>query len=242
MKIVGIIPCRYKSLRFPGKPLAIIAGKPMMWHVYQRALESNSLDEVYIATDDKRIKDSADSLGLNVLMTNSRHLTGTDRIAEASQYIDSEYFVNIQGDEPLINPDAIRAVSDEILCHSSSSPIKAVNAFSILKNKDDVEDSNVVKVITDINNNALAYSRHPIPYSKLENTIFYRQLGLYSFTKEALNIFIQSRPGVLEKCESVEMYRILENGYQVKMLEANDSSISVDTPEDLERIRFLIEE
>ena len=104
MKTIGIIPCRYQSSRFPGKPLALINDKPMMWHTYQRALESNVLDEVYIATDNLKIKEVADDYGLNVIMTNAKHLTGTDRLAEVSQYIDADYYVNIQGDEPFINP------------------------------------------------------------------------------------------------------------------------------------------
>jgi len=240
MKIIGIIPCRYQSSRFPGKSLALINDKPMMWHTYQRALESNALDEVYIATDDLKIKEVSDDYGLNVIMTNTKHLTGTDRVAEVSQYIDADYYVNIQGDEPFINPDAIKVVSDEIIRHDFLSPIKAVNAYSVLDNESDIVDSNVVKVITDIDSNVLAYSRYPIPYFKYDSTSHYRLLGLYAFTKEALKIFIDNKPQNIEKSEGVEMYRIIENGYKIKMVIVDDSSIGVDTPEDLERVRSLI--
>ena len=240
MKIIGIIPCRYQSSRFPGKSLALINDKPMMWHTYQRALESNVLDAVYIATDDLRIKEVSDDYGLNVIITNSKHLTGTDRVAEVSQYIDADYYVNIQGDEPFINPDAIKLVSNEIIRHDLLSSVKAVNAYSILDNEGDIVDSNVVKVIMDIDSNALAYSRCPIPYFKYESTSHYRQLGLYAFTKEALKIFIDNEPHNIERSEGVEMYRIIENGHKIKMVIVDDTSISVDTPEDLERVRSLI--
>jgi 3-deoxy-manno-octulosonate cytidylyltransferase (CMP-KDO synthetase) len=242
MKIVGIIPCRYQSSRLPGKPLALINNRPMMWHTYQRALESGILDEVYIATDDLRIKEVADNYGLNVVVTHGEHLTGTDRVAEVSQYINADYYVNIQGDEPFINPDAIKMVSQEITKYSFESSIKAVNAYSILDNESDIIDPNVVKVITDIDFNVLAYSRYPIPYSRFDSTSHYRQLGLYAFTKEALNIFINNKPHDIEKSEGVEMYRIIENGYKVKMVITDDLSISVDTPEDLERVRRLTKE
>jgi 3-deoxy-manno-octulosonate cytidylyltransferase (CMP-KDO synthetase) len=240
VKTIGVIPCRYQSSRFPGKPLALINDKPMMWHTYQRALESNALNEVYILTDDLRIKEVSDDYGLNVIMTSSKHLTGTDRVAEVSQYLDADYYVNIQGDEPLINPDAIKKVSNEIRRHDFLSPIKAVNAYSVLDDDSDIIDSNVVKVITDIDSNVLAYSRYPIPFSKFDSASHYKQLGLYAFTKEALKIFVDNKPNNLEKSEGVEMYRIIENGYKIKMVIIDDSSISVDTPEDLERVRSLI--
>src|SRR6056300_1207570 len=115
MKVVGVIPCRYDSSRFPGKPLALINGKPMMWHVYQRCLESGILDEVYIATDDERIETEANKLGLNVVMTYERHSTGTDRVAEVAQTIKADFYVNIQGDEPLIDPEAIQLVTKHII-------------------------------------------------------------------------------------------------------------------------------
>jgi len=234
MNIVGIIPCRFSSTRFPGKPLAKIGDKPMMWHVYQRAIEANILDKVYIATDDVRIFDVAKNLGLNVLMTKNSHKTGTDRLAEASEKINANFYINIQGDEPFISPDSIRKVAKAIL-KCKDSLVKSVNAYTLLTPKDDVNNHNFVKVTTDIYSNALSFSRSVIPYPRSEYELYKKTLGLYAFRKSALDIFLENQPGPIEKAESIEMLRILEFGYKVLMVETSDSSIAVDTPQDLEK-------
>ena len=239
MKVVGIISCRYESSRFPGKLLALINNKPMMWHVYQRCLESRVLDKVYIAADDERLELEAKKLGLDIVMTSKKHSTGTDRVAEAASIIKSDYYVNIQGDEPLIDPKAIKLVADEIV-NCTDPLVQATNAYAPLTNPSDVNDTNVVKVITDTESNALAYSRQPIPFPKSGEASYLRQLGLYAFKKSGLQIFSEQSPQYLEKVEGVEMYRLLEHGFRIKMIETNDDSISVDTVEDLVRVQSMM--
>jgi 3-deoxy-manno-octulosonate cytidylyltransferase (CMP-KDO synthetase) len=239
MKVVGIIPCRYASSRFPGKPLALINDMPMMWHVYQRCLESGVLDEIYIATDDERIEAVAKRLGLQVVMTYGKHSTGTDRVSEVADIIDSDYYVNIQGDEPLIDPKAIELVVKGIV-DCSDALVQASNAYAPLVNPSDIIDTNVVKVITDVDNHALAYSRQPIPYPKSGTATYLRQLGLYAFKKSGLQIFTEKQPQKMENVEGVEMYRLLEHGYRIKMIETMDDSVSVDTVEDLVRVQGMM--
>ena len=236
MKTVGIIPCRYQSSRFPGKSLAQINGKPMMWHVYQRALESSVLDEVYIATDDLRISKVADEYELNNIMTSSEHKTGTDRVAEAADQIQADYYVNIQGDEPLIDPDTIKMVTQAII-DCDNPLVQAANAYTLMQDISDVVDTNTVKVVMDVNQRALAYSRQPIPYPKANTAKYSKQLGLYAFKQSGLQVFSENLPASLENVEGVEMYRLLEHGYSIQMVKTNDVSISVDTPSDLKRVQ-----
>ena len=238
MSIVGIIPCRYNSSRFPGKSLALIGGFPMMWHVYQRCLESKVLDEVYIATDDKRIEKEASKLDLNVVMTYGNHYSGTDRVSEVVDIIDSDYYVNVQGDEPMLDPKAIALVTNAII-KSTDPLVLASNAYAPLTNACDVVSSNVVKVITDTNNNALAYSRQPIPYPRSNSVTYLRQLGLYAFKKNGLKVFNENKPQILEQAEGIEMFRLLEHGFKIKMVETNDDSVSVDTIDDLLRVQKM---
>ena len=236
MKVVGIIPCRYASTRFPGKPLALINDMPMMWHVYQRALESSVLDEVYIATDDERISKVANEYELNIIMTSTKHKTGTDRVAEAANKILADYYVNIQGDEPLIDPEAIKLVA-QVMIDCDNPLVQAANAYTSMQDISDVVDTNTVKVVMDVNQRALAYSRQPIPYPKSNTAKFSKQLGLYAFKQSGLQVFSENLPANLEKVEGVEMYRLLEHGYSIQMVKTNDGSISVDTPSDLKRVQ-----
>ena len=240
MKITGIIPCRYGAFRFPGKSLADIHGKPMMWHVYQQALKAESLDDVFIATDDERIATVCAELGLKSVMTRSDHATGTDRLAECATLIDSDIYVNVQGDEPMIAPEAIDAVTDGIM-DSKDSRTLASNGFNDIHLATDVIDTNVVKVIMAADGTALAYSRAPIPYPKDSAVQYHRQLGLYAFRKTGLETFAAQGPGPVEQAEGVEMLRFLEHGYLVKMVRVpDDDGIPVDTPADLERVRKMM--
>lgn len=246
MNVVGIIPCRYNSSRFPGKSLALIAGKPMMWHVYQRCLESKVLDYIYIATDDIRIEAKAKRLGMPVIMTQKNHLTGTDRVAEAALSIQADYFVNIQGDEPLINPDAIRSVVEEIVNCDNSSLICATNAYTTLDSVNyinDLDDLNIVKVQIEYEScSALNYFRDVKSLATTTKNIYYKQLGLYAFRREGLELFSQLEPRYREINEKVEMYRLLENGVSVRMVKVESDSLSVDTEEDLLRVRKIFNE
>jgi len=236
MKIIGVIPCRYQSSRFPGKSLALINGKPMMWHVYQRALESNVLDEVYIATDDERIVKVANEHNLKTVMTSDKHETGTDRVAEVASQIQADYYINIQGDEPFIEPEAIKLVAQAII-DCDNPLVQAANAYTSMQDISDVVDTNTVKVVMDVNQRALAYSRQPIPYPKANTAKYSKQLGLYAFKQSGLQVFSENLPASLEKVEGVEMYRLLEHGYSIQMVETNDVSISVDTLSDLNRVQ-----
>jgi 3-deoxy-manno-octulosonate cytidylyltransferase (CMP-KDO synthetase) len=240
MRVVAIIPCRFESSRFPGKPIALIAGKPMMWHVYQKALNADVFDDVYIATDDIRIEEAATKLNLNVIKTKLYHSTGTDRVAEAAQSIDADYYVNIQGDEPLISLNIIKSIVKGI-DKFDFNEVEALNAFTPLTNSNDITNKNVVKVITDVNQNALAFSRQAIPYAKKGKSKFYKQLGIYAFKASALRIFVNNSPKYLEITEEVEMYRLLEHGFKIKMIEVRDEnhSISVDIPSDLDKVNKI---
>ncbi len=241
MTTIGIIPCRYQSLRFPGKPLAEINGKPMMWHVYGQALKCTALDAVYIATDDRRIEERCRELDLNVLMTRPDHATGTDRVAECVAMVDAEFYVNVQGDEPMIDPAAITAVVESI--RASTSPrVVASNAYAAIGSASDAVDVNNVKVVLCRDGTAMAYSRQPIPYPKGGEVTYLRQLGLYAFRKSALQIFSELTPGPVECAEGVEMLRFVEHGHQVQMIEVEDESVPVDTEADLHRVREMMKD
>lgn len=239
-KIIAVIPCRFGASRFPGKPLADIHGKPMLWHVYNQASKARTVDEVLIATDDDRIRKISETLGLNVMMTRSDHVSGTDRVAECASRIDADIFVNVQGDEPMIDPTAIDAVAQAMIdCQNQN--VLATNGFNDLPDASDVIDTNIVKVVMRIDGRALSYSRMAIPFPKGAKVDFLRQLGLYAFRKSGLEHFTAHRPGPLERAEGVEMFRFLEHGADVQMVRMpNDEGIPVDTPNDLERVRALM--
>ncbi|HEX2952052.1 MAG TPA: 3-deoxy-manno-octulosonate cytidylyltransferase [Armatimonadota bacterium] len=241
--IVGIIPARYASTRFPGKPLADIAGRPMIQHVYDRVCRASLIDEVMVATDDQRIFDAVRRFGGEVIMTSPDHQTGTDRLAEVAKRLSAvEIIVNIQGDEPLIDPDAIDAVAAPLrddptipMCSVMAPMPDAIRSW----------DANVVKVVTDLQGFALYFSRAPIPSPREALTgpgPWKKHIGLYAYRRDFLLTLTELAPTPLEKLEKLEQLRVLENGYRIKMVErTEDSSIGVDTPEDLERVRAVLE-
>ncbi|MFG2899086.1 3-deoxy-manno-octulosonate cytidylyltransferase [Streptomyces zaomyceticus] len=234
---VAVIPCRWEASRFPGKPLAQLGDKPLLWHVHQRCLEAQRLDGVVIATDDERIERVCHELGIECMRTD-QHLTGTDRVAECAARLPADAYINVQGDEPFISPAAIDTVS-EALEHLVPGTL-AVNAYAELDDVGAVLDHNVVKVVVDAEENALMFSRQPIPYPRGDRPRYRRQLGLYGFTGPALSLFQQLPQGPLERTEGVEMLRFVEHGHGVRMLPVSDDGLSVDTPEDLARAsRFL---
>ena len=240
MKVVGIIPCRYGAVRFPGKALADIHGKPMMWHVYQQASKAALLNKIFIATDDDRISNVCKDLNLPVMMTRHDHPTGTDRLVECMESIRADTYVNIQGDEPMIAPEAIDVVTQAIM-KIDDPRVLASNGFKAIHDPAEAVNVNTVKVTMTVTGMALAYSRLPIPYPKDGSAQFYRQLGLYAFRKVGLETFAAHRPGPLELAEGVEMLRFLEHGYGVAMVRTpDDNAISVDTLADLEQVRRLI--
>lgn len=239
MKVIGVIPCRYKSSRFPGKPIALICGKPMVWHVWNQVRKTEYIDRLIVATDDNRIYDVCHQYGIESTMTADNHKTGTDRVAEVASRIDGDVFVNIQGDEPLIDPYGIDRIILEIVKNDKED---IVNAFSAITDMGDLVNGNVVKVITSIDDYALAYSRSPIPYPKeLSNPIYRRQIGLYAIKRDVILKFSSLSRGYLELSEGVEMFRYLENGYKIKMVEISDNgSIPVDIADDILRVESVL--
>lgn len=234
---VGVIPCRWGASRFPGKPLAELGDKPVLWHVYQRCLEAKRLDDALVATDDERIEAACRKLGIPCLMT-AEQPTGTDRVAECAQRIKADAYINVQGDEPFISPSAIDAVS-EAMAHLDAK-IVAVNAYAEMDDAASVLDHNVVKVAVAGTEMALMFSRQPIPYPRGRHPIYRRQLGLYGLTLSGLDLFRRLPQGPLEQAEGVEMLRLIEHGHGVRMLSVTDEGIAIDTPEDLARACALL--
>lgn len=243
MSIVGIIPARYASSRFPGKPLADLGGRPMIRHVYERACRATLLEEVLVATDDERIFEAVRQFGGEAIMTSPEHKTGTDRLAEVAQRLSAaDIVVNIQGDEPLIAPAVIDAVVRP-LKEDPSLPMSS--AMAPMPDFVRAWDSNVVKVVTDLQGYALYFSRSPIPNPREGINgpgPWKRHYGLYAYRREFLLAFTSFSVGPLEELEQLEQLRALEHGFKIKMVEMEDDhSIGVDTPEDLERVRALLE-
>ena len=240
MKIIGIIPARYGSTRLEGKPLKDICGKPMIEHVYRAAQGAKLLDQVYVATDDQRIVDAVNHFGGNVSMTSPDHKTGTDRIAEVAATLDAEIVVNLQGDEPLLNP----AMIDEVIQPLVDEADLPMSTLCVpIHDEAVLNDPNVVKAVFDQRGYALYFSRALIPYPrKLDNFQAYEHLGLYAYRKDFLMTYITLPQTRLEINESLEQLRVLESGYRLKvMVSAHPyDGISVDTPEDLERVRQIV--
>jgi len=238
MKIVGIIPARYQSSRFPGKPLALINGKPMIWWVYKQASMVTEFDELMVATDSDKIYDACREYDINVVMTKDTHPTGTDRLGEIAEKSDADFFVNIQGDEPLIEPEVIKSIVDYKI---ENPDVDVINTMTVLKENQDVNDISIVKVAAAKNKDMLYLSRSPIPRSKKGEEVRYmRHLGLYGLSREALLFYSHTERGFLESIEDVEMLRFLENGYRIKILEVETKSLGVDNPEDIAKVESVM--
>lgn len=235
MKIIAVIPARYDSTRFPGKPLADINGKPMIQHVYERTKESKLIDKVIVATDDKRIFEAVKKFGGKAVMTSKEHESGTDRICEAVKKIKCDIVVNVQGDEPGINPKDIDKAIKPLLKEKKIN----VSTLAIRIDKGiDLNDENKVKVVFDKNNLALYFSRNCIPFDRDHvNNVkiydFYKHIGLYVYTKKFLMNLKNLKPSKLEKLEKLEQLRFLDNGEKIKVVITDRESISIDTPSDL---------
>lgn len=238
-RAVGVIPARYHSSRLPGKAMAMIADKPMIQHVWERARRCVALEEVIIATDDERICDSAVDFGARVVMTRLDHVCGTDRVAEVAARLDADMIVNIQGDEPLLCPETIEQALAPLLADPSIPMGSLRRAFD---DPDEAFDPNVTKVVVDQNDCALYFSRARIPFVRdpaQAPPTFYHHLGLYVYRRDFLLTFTRLQPGPLEQAERLEQLRALEHGYRIKVPLTEHPSIGVDTPEDLERVRRL---
>lgn len=238
MKIIGVIPARYKSTRFEGKPLADICGKPMIWWVYNQAKKVDELDEVYIATDDEQIEKICRKLNLNVIMTSSEHQTPTDRIYEVSTIIDSDLYICINGDEPLIDPETIRKViPNEVNLHEEY----VANIITTIKDPVEVIDFTNLKVVTDINGKGMYISRSPIPYPKGSMDCLYKKhVGVVAFNSKALQFYVNTTRGIIEKIEDIDLLRFIENNKKVIFIDIDCDTLSVDTPKDLRRVIEII--
>ncbi|HDN84551.1 3-deoxy-manno-octulosonate cytidylyltransferase [Candidatus Aerophobetes bacterium] len=239
MRVLGVIPARYGSTRLEGKPLADIMGKPMIQYVYENAAKSSILDELIVATDNIRIKEAVEKFGGKAMLTSPSHPTGTDRVAEVAKNFDPQVVVNIQGDEPFINPGMIDEVVEPLL---EDKEIPMGTLMHEITEKEDFNNPNVVKVVTDKLGFALYFSRSLIPYPrKTEKHRVFEHIGIYSFQKEFLLKFTRLEPTPLEQTESLEQLRVLESGYRIKVVLTRYKyvALSVDTPEDLERARIF---
>src|SRR5438105_3998881 len=238
-KILGVIPARFGSSRFPGKVLASIASKPMLQHVYERASQCRYLTDVVIATDDQRVFDAARHFGASVRMTRADHISGTDRAAEVTSATDADIVVNIQGDEPLIDPAAIDSA---ILPAVHDDSIMMTTLKKKIGHPRDLADPNVVKVVTNHAGDAIYFSRCPIPFHREPaGAPAYKHIGIYVYQRDFLLNYSALKVGPLEKAERLEQLRALENGYSIRVVETEYESVGVDTPEDLQRVSQLFE-
>lgn len=245
MNIIGIIPARYNSSRFPGKPLVDIGGKPMIQRVYEQAQKSSRLKQVIIATDDERIFDVAKKFGALVYMTSDTHPSGTDRCAEVLEKLHdhTDVIINIQGDEPFIDPRQI-----DLLCHCFSDPQTEIATLVIpIKKNEELFNPNTPKVVFNTGQFALYFSRSPIPHYRgrnekdwLDGSNYYKHIGLYGYRAETLRKITHMLPSPLELTESLEQLRWLENGIRIKIALTELETIAIDSPEDLKKISHLI--
>jgi len=241
-KVVVVIPARYGSTRLPGKPLLSLNGQPMIQRVYERAKSARSVDRVIVATDDDRIVKAVTSFGGEARMTRPDHRTGTERVAEVAAHVEGEVFVNVQGDEPLLDPAAVDTAVSALL----EEPQAAVATVATpIKVPGDIMDPNVVKVVLDFDDNALYFSRAPIPWVRDTGSAIQvrhlKHLGLYVFQREALLEYPTLPQGELERIEQLEQLRWLENGSKIRVAEVEHDAISVDVPEDVPRVEKLLQ-
>lgn len=244
MKIIGVIPARYASSRFPGKPLADICGKPMIWWVYNQCKKVSDFDEVYIATDDQRIADAADKYGMKCVLTSDKHKTGTDRIGEVAEKIPADLYVNIQGDEPMIEPETIRAA---ITPFYSNPDLQITNLMTKIHDPVDVVNFTVPKVIVNKDNIGVYLTRSTAPYPKGSiDYSYYKQVCVYGFKPDTLKFYCdygkKYGKARVEAIEDIEILRFIENGYKVQYVEVDSCTVAVDTQNDLERVRKLVAE
>lgn len=241
MKIVCTIPARYKSSRFPGKPLSDLFGKPMIWWVYQKVKSANGIHEAYVATDSQIIESVCKGYAIPVVMTSENHPTGVDRIAEVAEKIQADYYLLVQGDEPLIETDLIEEMVGRIQKESKSDCVRTFR--TPITNPVDAVNSTIIKIVTDKEDNVLFASRSPIPYPKAGIDFEYcKSVGVYAYPRDILLKYSSLSKGELEKAEDHDFMRMLENGIKIKAYKRNTSTISVDTPKDLARVKKIMEE
>ncbi len=253
--VVAIIPARYASTRLPGKPLLDIAGRPMILHVVDRAREVSFINRVIVATDDERVLRAVLDAGAEAMMTSPDHASGTDRLAEVALQLDADIIVNVQGDEPLIEPATIAAAVAPLL---EDATIVMATTCEPIESVADALNPNIVKVVTDRDGFAVYFSRHPIPFPRAAVIahgslaaalhaqpellkLFAKHTGLYAYRRDFLLKYARLEATPLERAEALEQLRALEHGYRIKVVKVAHRSIGVDTPEDLERVRMIMQ-
>ena len=242
MRIVCVVPSRYESSRFPGKPLADLCGKPMIQHVYERVLRAKTVTEAAVATDDQRIFDAVEKFGGRAIMTAARHRSGTDRVAEAATVLgleDNDIVVNIQGDQPIFEPVQMDEVVEPLLV-DPSIPMSTL-IYRIVR-EEEITHPNAVKTVFDKDQFALYFSRATIPYDRdhVHESGYYKHHGIYAYRRHFLETFARLPQGFLEKLEALEQLRALEYGYRIKVVVTAYDSAEVDTPAELARVRDII--
>ncbi|KJJ85706.1 3-deoxy-D-manno-octulosonate cytidylyltransferase [Candidatus Omnitrophus magneticus] len=251
MKCVAIIPARWDSSRFKGKILTRINGKPMLRHVWEKVKKAKEIDDVFIAVDKERVFRAVEAFGGKAVYTSLDHTSGTDRIAEAAKNLDADIIVNIQADEPLVNP----AMIDELVQIFQYEPkVQMATLIKRIENIEDISNPNIVKVVTDRRGYALYFSRSPIPYLRKNGEIwegeerepsitrYFKHIGLYAYTKEFLLSFASLPTSLLEEDEKLEQLRALEHGYKIMTKETRYSTIGVDIPADVERVKAFLKD
>lgn len=239
-RVVAVIPARFQSTRLPGKPLALIDGKPMIEHVCRRAAMARAVDAVVVATDDARIAEAVDGFGGMAVMTSASHATGTDRLAEVAEELHCDVVVNVQGDEPLIDPAAVDAAVAPLLSGEGTDVMSTLRRR--IDDPADLANPSVVKLVVDTAGYALYFSRSAVPFVRPGGSppLFWRHLGLYAYRRAFLLTLARLPQTPLELSEQLEQLRVLEHGYRIRTMETTADAIGVDTPEDLERVRALI--
>ncbi len=239
MSVVGVIPARYRSVRFPGKVLAPLAGRPMIQHVWERVRQVKALDRVIVATDDARVVDAVRAFGGEAVMTAPELPSGTDRVAAAVRGMTVQVVINIQGDEPLIEPAMVAGLAELMTAHSD---IPMATLKHQLTDPRDATNPNIVKVVTDAHGWALYFSRAPIPHARNpgQGPGWFKHLGIYAYQKAFLEELVTWPPSPLEQGEALEQLRVLEHGARIMVLETPHDTVSVDTPKDLQRVAQLV--
>ncbi len=238
MRIIAVIPARYQSSRFPGKPLADICGKPMVWWVYQEAKKVEQYDEVIVATESNIVLDVCKDLGIRAMMTSDKHPTGTDRVAEVARHVPADIYVTIMGDEPLICAEDEKRLISNIEKTTDADAIMLTEKFV---HPVDVANMTTIKLAINDAGYLIFMSRAVIPYPKESiSYAFYKNVGCYALRKEALDFYLATKPGNLEKAEGIELLRLLENHRKVMTVPVESESMAVDTPKDLERVRKIL--
>ncbi len=239
--VLAVIPARYASTRLPGKPLALIAGRPMIQHVVERVRRAQLVSRVVVATDDERILSAVAGFGGEAVLTRSDHLTGTDRVTEVATHIPAAIYVNVQGDEPLVDPATVDAVVSAML---DDDEIQIATPCSAILRPADIMDPNITKVVRDFEGNGLYFSHAPIPWVRdtgdAVTARHWKHIGIYAFRREALLEIATLPPGELERLEKLEQLRWLENGLRIRVVETDYDAVSVDVPADIERVEKLL--